>query len=78
MQNENLYVIKFQAEIEGVLAGPYDDAETLARFEAGLLQTYGPDGYSIIDFRPMTDEEKSQYGADVPAEDVSETPETIH
>ena len=74
---DNLFVVKFQTEIEGVLAGPYDDAETLARFEAGLVQTYGPEGYSIIEFRPMTEEEKSQYGAsDTPVE--AETPETVH
>ena len=54
-----LYVFAFMSRTDGVIGSILPAEETLSKIEAEMKETFGEDGFSIVEFRPATEDEVS-------------------
>lgn len=52
-----LYVFSFMSKTEGVIGSLLPEDETLTRITTEMEETFGSDGFSILEFRLATDDE---------------------
>lgn len=70
-----LYVFSFMSRTDGVIGSLLPEGETLAKIEAEMKETFGEDGFSVIEFRPATDEETIEIQNQImPGDDVDMAP----
>lgn len=74
-----LYVFAFMSRTDGVIGSLLPADETLAKIEAEMKETFGEEGFSIVEFRPATDEEVLQIQNEIMVgDDIGGSPATLN